>query len=132
MWRVINDTSFDLLWRSVDAFGPDPIEAVMSDLVAWQERYRRKSVVEAWLSELELRNEAVQAVITPFGIKASALFQLFQQQTGNKGVTLTAFGLAVMKLIDSCRGPFVEKRKRSDADYYVIRTMLGLPGREAE
>jgi hypothetical protein len=120
VWEVVDNTDYDLLWRSVDAFGPDPTEKVLKDLVAWQERYRRLGEVEAWLINLDLGSQEVLEIMTPRGIRATPLYELFCKQMG-RVVSQKAFGDEVAVLIDKGRGPFEARVERRDANYYAIR-----------
>ena len=120
VWEVVDDTNYDLLWRSVDAFGPDPIEGVLKDLVAWQERYRRLGEVEAWLTNLDLGSQEVLAITARHGVEAGGLFNLHRAQNPSSMVTNTEFGRRVMRLIEQGRGPFKDRVKHG-LNYYVPR-----------
>jgi hypothetical protein len=121
VWPVVDKTDYELLWKSVDAFGPDPIEPVLRELFAWQERYRTLDTVEAWLAGLDPRSAAVQEVLTKSGIKANDLYGLFQRLTGNGSMSGKVFGNKVLDLIAKGVGPFLQREHRRDADYYVLR-----------
>jgi hypothetical protein len=121
VWEVVDNTDYDLLWRSVDAFGPDPMEEVLKDLVAWQERYRRLGEVEAWLINLDLGSQEVLDITTRYGVKAGELFDLFRQQTPGTTMSQREFGNRVNKVMDEGRGPFSTRKHERDGKYYVLR-----------
>ncbi|NYZ11586.1 hypothetical protein HL658_03420 [Azospirillum sp. RWY-5-1] len=48
-WEVVNDIQWGLLWASVDAYGPSPLDAMRDAIAAEQESHRVMSSVEEWL-----------------------------------------------------------------------------------
>ncbi|GEO14059.1 hypothetical protein MAE02_17550 [Microvirga aerophila] len=120
VWDVINATDYDLLWRSVDAFAPDPIEPFLEQLFALQESTRKLSDLEAWLLELDLTSEAVKAITTPKGVKADKLRGLFNAQTGSS-MTMSRFGTDMLSYFTKSNMPFKSRITDPVGTLYVVR-----------
>jgi hypothetical protein len=120
VWEIINETDFELLWRSVDAFKSDPIEPFLPELVAWQERYRRRDPIEEWLSTLDMASHEVRVVTDKNGTRAGKLYELFVAQTRSP-MTLPAFGNEMKRMIEQSRGPFGPKERDQNGCYYPRR-----------
>jgi hypothetical protein len=124
VWLVVNDTDFDLLWRSVDAFGPDPTDPYLDALFAAQESTRLRSPVEEWLLGLDLKSSEVQAITTTRGVRAGGLFDLYIAQTASD-ISQRRFGDEIAKLAELSRGPFLAKTPRTDSGYfYPLRSRV--------
>jgi hypothetical protein len=54
VWKAVDGADDDLLWRSVDAFGPCPIKPYLEDLLKLQAGSRRRSDLHAWLIDLDI------------------------------------------------------------------------------
>lgn len=120
VWRVVGGTDYTLLWRSVDVFGEDPIEAVLPELYAWQRQHQRKDPIEAWLSKLDLASVEVREIRTTRGIPGRALYDLYRRETGPWGETETAFGRRVTELVQAQRSPFVGKDRYHGGVIYTV------------
>jgi hypothetical protein len=123
VWKAVNETDFDLLWRSVDVFGDDPIEAVLSDLFAWQERFRRLSPLEAWLVNLDTSSDEVRAISDHNGTRARELWHLFRAQTGS-AMTEPKFSAEMARMIELGRGPFGPKVRPEAGVFYPRRAVM--------
>jgi hypothetical protein len=112
VWEVINSTDFMLLWRSVDAFAPSPIEDVLDKLYAAQEAARPLDVVEEWVSHLDLDAPEVRSITVKIAggtaLKAADLYACFRQQT-KEPITLSAFGMRIRDLSMNPTFPLNEK-----------------------
>ncbi|HEV2603566.1 MAG TPA: hypothetical protein VGU24_07905 [Microvirga sp.] len=117
VWQVVNGTDFDMLWRSVDAFGPDPTDPYLDALFAAQESARLRSPVEEWLLGLDLNSSEVQAITTTRGVKAGGLFDLYIAQTASD-ISHRRFGEEMAKLVERSRGPFLMKSPRTESGYF--------------
>lgn len=120
VWEVINETDFELLWRSVDVFGADPVEPVLSDLFEWQQRFRRLGPVEDWLINLDVASDEVRAISDKNGARAQELYNLFAAQT-NSSVSSTKFGIEMNRLTELSRGPFKLKARDGNGYYFPLR-----------
>jgi hypothetical protein len=121
VWKVVNKTDFQLLWRSVDAFADDPIEPFLQELFAWQQAFRRLDTFEEWLINLDMESEEVRAITGQRGTKAGKLYTLFAVQTGST-MSQTRFGSEMKRMTDTLRGPFGPKVRLEDGLYYPPRT----------
>jgi hypothetical protein len=120
VWRIIKETDYELLWLSVDALGPDPIDPFLDELFALQESTRRLSDLEAWLLELDLASEVVKAISTPKGVKAEKLKDLFNAQTGSS-MTMSRFGMHMLSYFTKSNMPFKGRTSDPAGTLYVVR-----------
>lgn len=82
VWEVVNSTNYNLLWCSVDAFGPSPLDPHLDALAAAQ-GVSKRDVLKDWLYDLDLDSEAVIRNTNRYGVRAQALRDLFCEQTGS-------------------------------------------------
>jgi hypothetical protein len=120
VWEVVNETDFDLLWCSVDAFADDPIEPFLADLFAWQQKFRRLDPFEDWLVNLDLASDDIRAISPQHGTKAGELYNLFLGQTGST-MSQTRFGTEMKRMADLSRGPFAPKVRLENGFVYPHR-----------
>lgn len=120
VWRVVNETDYTLLWRSVDVFDQDPIEAVLPELYAWQLTHLRKDPIEAWLMKLDLTCADMRAIQTTRGVPGRALYEAYRRDVGSSGETETAFGRRVTELVQARRSPFAGKERYHGGVIYTV------------
>ena len=120
VWAVVNETDFELLWRSVDVFEGDPIKPFLADLFAWQQTFRRLDPFEDWLVNLDVASDEVEAISNQHGTKARELYNLFKEQTGSP-ISLTRFGNEMKRIADLSRGPFAPRVRCESGVFYPHR-----------
>jgi hypothetical protein len=120
VWEVVDATDFDLLWRSVDVFGEDPIEPILTELFAWQQAFLCLSPFEDWLVNLDMTSNDVQAISNQNGTKAGELYRLYVAQTSST-MSQTAFGNEMKRMANLSRGPFAAKVRLETGVFYPHR-----------
>jgi hypothetical protein len=120
VWEVINATDFELLWRSVDVFGGDPIEPLLTELFVWQQAFRRLTPFEDWLNNLDIMSAEVRAISNQNGTKAGELYKLFVAQTSST-LSQTKFGNEMKRMAALSRGPFAAKVRLEGGVFYPHR-----------
>lgn len=80
VWKTVSSLDYDLLWRSVDAFGPSPIADHVRELHEFQNIGRPTPPLLSWLRTLDVASSAVKAVTTRFGVRADGLRELYMMQ----------------------------------------------------
>jgi DnaJ domain/Virulence-associated protein E len=121
VWEAVDRTDYELLWRSVDAFGPCPIEHCLGDLYRLQAASRKSSHLAAWLMSLDLGSDAVRRITTKEGVKAKALWELFREETGST-MSMTGFGMEMARLAADPEMPFDSKVVTMNGTFYPLRT----------
>lgn len=82
VWNAVNEIDATLLWRSVDAFAPSPLDPHLEVLAAEQTANDPTVRLLNWLRGLDLGSEAVLNITTEHGIPSRQLSELFESQTG--------------------------------------------------
>jgi hypothetical protein len=117
VWETVNETDFQLLWRSVDAWGEDPIEPHLPELFEWQNRYRRVDPFEDWLINLDIESDEVRSITDKNGTRAQKLHELFLAQTKST-MNVTKWGNEMRRMIELSRGPFGAKNRDENGYYF--------------
>jgi hypothetical protein len=120
VWATVDSTDYELLWRSVDAFGPCPIEPYLGALVRHQAVSRRPDDLKAWLLGLDPGSEAVRRVTTREGVRAQGLHELFCVETGST-ISLTRFGLEMKRHVADPAVPLAPKITTERGKFYPVR-----------
>jgi hypothetical protein len=118
VWTVVDETDFDLLWCSVDAFAPSPLEPHLAALAQLQEAARQPGPVEAWLRAFDPDAKAVAAITDGYGLKAKPLHELFREQT-DSDLTLTMFGPLVT--LATMAASFTAQRGKQVLAFIVLK-----------
>ncbi|GEO16694.1 hypothetical protein [Microvirga aerophila] len=119
VWEAVDRTDYELLWRSVDAFGPCPVENCLGDLFRLQTASCRDGDVGAWLMSLDLGSDAIRRITTKNGVKAGPLWELFREETGST-MSITRFGMEMARLTADPRVPFGRKVKTMSGTFYPL------------
>ncbi len=82
VWKVVSATDYVLLWRSVNAFKPSPIEPYLAELYRHQAVGQPKDVLLNWLRDLDLNSEEVSWITIRHGVRSQGLHDLYCAQTG--------------------------------------------------
>ena len=120
VWAAVDGADYDLLWRSVDAFGPPPIEACLGALFEHQAASRQPDELTSWLVDLDVGCDAVARITTRDGVKARALWELFGEETGSS-MSLTRFGSGMARLAGDPRVPFDRKVVTMHGTFYPLK-----------
>jgi hypothetical protein len=121
VWEAVDRADYGLLWRSVDAFGPCPIEDCLGDLFRLQATSRRPGDLAAWLMSLKPGGNALRQITTKDGVKARALWELFREETGST-MSITLFGMEMVRLAADPEMPFGRKVVTMNGTFYPLRT----------
>ena len=120
IWRIVNDTNYVDLWRSVNAYDPSPIEAFLEPLAELQEAERVLDELETWLCQLDMTSEEVDEIRNRHGMPADELRKLYQRQTGNE-MSRNRFSTDMDRYILNPRVPFGPKSRIMEFRFYPIR-----------
>jgi curved DNA-binding protein CbpA len=120
VWETVDAVDYDLLWWSVDAFGPSPIRPYLADLRRLQAESRRRSDLHVWLANLDVRCEAILKITAKGGAKAKALWELFRMENGST-MSLTRFGLEMDHLVADPNVPFESKVRTMHGTFYPLK-----------
>jgi hypothetical protein len=120
VWEAVDHADYNLLWRSVDAFGPCPIEHCLGDLFRLQAASRRPSNLAAWLMSLDPGGNALRQITTKDGVKARALWELFREETGSQ-MSITRFGMEMARFAAEPGVPFHRKVKTMSGTFYPLK-----------
>ncbi|WP_336492061.1 DnaJ domain-containing protein [Methylobacterium nigriterrae] len=120
VWDIVNETNYELLWRSVEALAPSPMEAHLDGLFALQAASRRQSELAAWLADLDVGSDAVRRITSNWGVGAQALWELFRAQTGST-MSLTRFGMEMTRLVADPAVPFGSKTRNMHGTFYPLK-----------
>lgn len=119
-WKIINETDYTLLWRSVDVLAPPPIEGHLDALREHQAQGEALCEVGEWLSDLRPNDPKYAMIQTAHGLKAQGLYKIFQGSTGSR-LTMTAWGNRMAQLTQRPETPLCPKRKVPAGTVYPIR-----------
>jgi DnaJ domain/Virulence-associated protein E len=119
VWKAVDEADYDLLWRSVDAFGPCPIKPYLGDLPRHQRGGRRLSDLRSWLVALDLGCDAIRRITTKDGVKAGALWELFREETGCT-MSITLFGTEMARLAADPGVPFDRRVRTMSGTFYPL------------
>lgn len=125
VWAVVENTDYELLWRSVDVFADSPIKSQLAALEAHQAQSQRKDPLLAWLLALDFTSDAVRDIHDRDGFPAERLWQLSCEQSG-RTMTLKAFGTAMRRYAEDPTTPVWSSRSRGGRKYRIETTTPGL------
>ena len=120
IWEVINTINYHLLWCSVEAWGPSPINPYLIQLNELQESRRVPDELEEWLCQIDINSEDFRDFVGPHGIQASVLRTLYENETGNK-LSPNRFSNAMDRYILNPKVPFGPKTKKTEHRVYAIK-----------
>jgi hypothetical protein len=107
IWDLVNSIDFEMLWNSVDAWGPCPIQEHVHLLFS---NRQSKDVLREWLVGLDLQSEAFLSICERQGTRPQKLRELFNEQT-QSAITETAFGSRMNTLTCDPDVPFIKEKK---------------------
>ena len=110
VWRIVSSSNFELVWRSVDAFGPSPILSHLEDLARHQGRWAPKDPLLQWLQGLDLKSEVMLRISNRHGVEAQALHNLYVAQTG-ANISPQRFAEAMQRLLHGPGGAIWRQKK---------------------
>jgi hypothetical protein len=131
VWDAVAAADYDLLWRSVDVYGPAPIAAHMPALVALQKASRPPDPMLTWLLELDLQSERVKQVLDGYGARASDLWELYCEQM-NSMTTNTMFGIGMTLHVTNQNVPFGPRIKKQSGWHYPVKIVAADPADPAD
>jgi hypothetical protein len=128
VWKTVTDTDYFMLWRSVDAFKPSPIETHLEALFKHQESAAPPSPLKAWLVNLDVLSEAVLRITTSKGVQANELYEMYIRETGSD-ISCALFGAEIKRHLGDPAVPFAAYVRDGKGRYYSLKK--GLMGLDA-
>lgn len=120
VWKIVEAVDYDLLWRSVDAFQPSPIQPHLAALLLHQGAGQPESPLLRWLKTLDLQSEAVLRITTRYGVRAQGLHDLYVAQT-NTSVSPKRFADEMQRYLLLPDGQFADKVRTESGVLYRPR-----------
>lgn len=120
VWKTIGEIDFLLLWRSIDAFGPPPVDSIRAMLASQQEASSPHQVIREWLYNLDFASEAVANIHVDAGIQPKDLYELFIEQT-EKDETLQMFSRVMTQLTREDLCPLKAARRKANRRYFPVK-----------
>lgn len=120
VWNAVDTTDFHLLWRSVNAYGPSPIETWLESLNELQEVGRVEDEVLTWLLRLDLKSEAFDRIVKREGVPCEALHELFCAQNESE-MSMARFGSKMRRYASNPAVPFDLKQRVPKYKFYPIK-----------
>jgi Virulence-associated protein E-like domain len=120
IWEIVNSLDFELLWQSVDAFGPSPIMPSIGALHSYQNGYRPTPKLLRWLRELDLNSQKMKAISVHSGVRSDQLRDLYVKETGDV-ISRQRFADEMLIHMADESVPFFEKFKKEIGAVYRVR-----------
>lgn len=117
VWPIVESTDYDLLWRSVDGFGPTPIQPHLEALAALQRASAPPDPLRAWLVALDLDSDKIAAITIRGGVRSDDLRLLFCAEMGEP-LSANRFAERMAVLVGNPAVPFKPKVRVPDAVVY--------------
>lgn len=130
VWRAVEETDYDLLWRSVDGFGPSPILHHLAALAAAQAAAAPPDRLRDCLARLDLRSASVQNISVRGGVRADDLRLLLCALLGEE-ITANRFSARMAELVADPMVPFAPKIRLSQGFVYPWKHLAQAVGRSA-
>ena len=122
VWRVVDETDFTLLWRSVDGSDPSPILPHLSALVAAQAASAPVDRLRECLVALDPRSEDVQGISERGGVPAEKL-RLLVCASLREEIGKNAFSARMAVLVHDLAVPFAPKKRVAAGYVYPFKPM---------
>lgn len=119
IWEIVSTLNYQLLWSSVDAFGPSPIASVRQELHELQNRGRPTPRLLRWLRELDVDSHAVRAITVRAGVRAEGLHALYMR--GGTTISRQKFAEEMSMYFSDAQAPFGEKKKVEAGAVYCLK-----------
>lgn len=126
VWKIVESVDYDLLWRSVKAFQPSPIEAHLAALMQHQGVGQLESPLIRWLNNLNLQSEEVLRITTRHGIRAQGLHNLYVVKT-DANISQPRFAEEMQRYLLRPDARFADKIKVESGILYRLRSTSGNP-----
>jgi len=120
VWSVIDSLDYLLLWRSVDMFGPAPIEKQLRTLAVRQHVQMPEDIVASWARGLDLGREEFRQITQRPGIRARDLYHLFTDDTDDT-ISEKVFAQAMKASAAEADFPFERKNRIGGGNYYRLK-----------
>lgn len=120
VWDTVNNLDYNLLWRSVDAFGPNPIMPYLEELGQHQAQFIGTPVLLEWLKGLDLTSEELRSVRVRGGYSSEKLRALFMADTGEQ-VSQKRFADEMTRYFGRDESPFCMKDRDAGGVFYVAK-----------
>lgn len=130
VWRAVEEADYDLLWRSVDGFGPSPILHHLAALVAAQAAAAPPDRLRECLVRLDLRSADVQNISMRGGVRADDLRLLLCALLGEE-ITANRFCARMAELVGDPLVPFKPKIRLSQGYIYPLKKSAHAAGGSA-
>lgn len=123
VWETVNAIDYELLWRSVDAFASSPLLPFREELLRHEHAEVKPAGVIGWVTDLDLRSEAVRNITTRYGVRAQGLRDLFMAQTGIE-ISAQKFAKEMERCCMRPEMPFSDKIKIETGAVYRLKSRL--------
>ncbi|TXN81267.1 VapE domain-containing protein [Methylobacterium sp. WL8] len=120
IWQVINETDYDLLWRSVDTFGPAPIIPFLDALAAVQSAQAPCDPLRDWLCTQDFLSEPFADLCERWGLKADALRQRYNAE-GGETLNNNRFKDRMADLVLDPAVPLGPSVRNKDGTFYPLK-----------
>ena len=117
VWRVVDNTDYGLLWRSVDAFEQSPILPHLAALGAAQAAAAPVDTLRECLARLDLTSSGVRNISVRGGVRADDLRLLLCALLGEE-ITASRFSARMAELVADPTVPFAPKIRLSQGFVY--------------
>lgn len=122
VWRTVNETDYGLLWRSVNGFGPSPIEKHLTALAASQDTAAPVDRLRECLVGLDLRSEDVQNISERGGVPAEKLRLLICALLRTE-LRANEFSARMAVLVHDPAVPFAPKKRGAKGNVYPFKPL---------
>jgi hypothetical protein len=122
VWRVVDETDYGLLWRSVNAFDSSPIILHLEALAAVQAASAPVDQVRECLVGLDPRSEAIQNITVRGGVGAEDLRLLVCGLLGEE-INASAFSARMSVLVQDPAVPFRPKVRTARGNIYPFKPL---------
>ncbi len=120
IWQVVNATDYDLLWRSVDTFGPAPIIPFLDALAAVQSAQAPCDPLRDWLCAQDFLSEPFADLRERWGLKADALRQRYNAE-GGETLNNNRFKDRMAELVLDPAVPLETSVRNKDGTFYPLK-----------
>lgn len=122
VWRVVDETDYGLLWRSVNAFDPSPILRHLDALAAVQAASAPVDRLRECLVALDPHSEAIQNISVRGGVGAKDLQLLISGLLGEE-ISASAFSARMAVLVHDPAVPFRPKIRTAKGNIYPFKLL---------
>ena len=120
VWQVVEETDYDLLWRSVNAFGPSPIMPFSVALALAQAAQAPVDRLREWLCAQDFTSDAFDAIRLRSGIRADELRRRYNDETGDD-LSNKQFSDRMAYLVEDAAVPLKARFRVSNCRIYPLK-----------